>query len=126
MGSTSSATNTSRVNLRAYVLFSAPYSFVVFLLPFYVFELGGGAPEVGAAYGLYALATVLTRLVSGGFVDLAGRRVALGVGGAALAAAMAMLGLSTAVQHVYAALFLAGVAPSLINVAVIAYVSDIG
>jgi len=48
------------------------------------------------------------------------------VGGAALAAAMAMLGLSTAVQHVYAALFLAGVAPSLINVAVIAYVSDIG
>jgi DHA1 family multidrug resistance protein-like MFS transporter len=126
MGSTSSATSTLRADLRAYVLFSAPYSFVVFLLPFYVFELGGGAPEVGAAYGLYALATVLTRLVAGGFVDLAGRRVALGVGGAALAVAMAMLGLSTAVHHVYAALFLAGVASSLVNVAVIAYVSDIG
>jgi DHA1 family multidrug resistance protein-like MFS transporter len=47
-------------------------------------------------------------------------------GGAALAAAMAMLGLSTAVHHVYAALFLAGIASSLVNVAVIAYVSDVG
>jgi len=121
-----SATNTSRADLRAYALFSAPYSFVVFLLPFYIFELGGGKEEVGMAYALYALAIVLTRPVSGGLVDLAGRRRVLAVGGVALAAAMALLGLSISVLHVYAALFLAGVASSLVNVAVIAYVSDVG
>ncbi len=126
MASTSSATNTSRADLRAYAVFSAPYSFVVFLLPFYVFELGGGKEEVGLAYAFYALAIVLTRPVSGGFVDLAGRRRALALGGVALAAAMTLLCLSTSVLHIYAALFLAGVASSLVNVAVIAYVSDVG
>jgi len=126
MASTSSATNTSRADFRAYAIFSAPYSFVVFLLPFYVFELGGGRGEVGVAYALYALAIVLTRPASGGLVDSVGRRRVLAVGGVALAAAMALLGFSTAVLHVYAALFLAGVASSLVNVAVVAYVSDVG
>jgi hypothetical protein len=36
---------------------------------------------------------------------------------------MALLGFSTAVLHVYAAPFLAGVASSLVNVAVVVYVS---
>jgi MFS family permease len=78
---------------------------------------------VGVAY---ALAIVLTRPASGGLVDSVGRRRVLAVGGVALAAAMALLGFSTAVLHVYAALFLAGVASSLVNVAVVAYVSDVG
>jgi len=81
---------------------------------------------VGVAYALYALAIVLTRPASGGLVDSVGRRRVLAVGGVALAAAMALLGFSTAVLHVYAALFLAGVASSLVNVAVVAYVSDVG
>ena len=78
------------------------------------------------AYALYALAIVLTRPASGGLVDPVGRRRVLAVGGVALAAAMALLGFSTAVLHVYVALFLAGVASSLVNVAVVAYVSDVG
>ncbi len=127
MASTSSATNTSRANFQAYAIFSAPYSFVVFLLSFYVFELGGGGRgEVGVAYALYALAIVLTRPASGGLVDSVGRRRVLAVGGVALAAAMALPGFSTAVLHVYAALFLAGVGSSLVNVAVVTYVSDVG
>ena len=81
---------------------------------------------MGVAYALYALAIVLTRPASGGHVDSVGRRRVLAGGGVALAAAMALLGFSTAVLHVYAALFLAGVAPSLVNVAVVAYVSDVG
>jgi hypothetical protein len=81
---------------------------------------------VGVAYALYALAVVLTRPASGGLVDSVGRRRVLAVGGVALAAAMALLGFSTAALHVYAALYLAGVASSLVNVAVVAYVSDVG
>jgi DHA1 family multidrug resistance protein-like MFS transporter len=81
---------------------------------------------VGVAYALCALAIVLTRPASGGLVDSVGRRRVLAVGGVALAAAMALLGFSTAVLHVYAALFLAGVASSLVNIAVVAYVSDVG
>ena len=50
----------------------------------------------------------------------------MAVGGVALAAAMALLGFSTAALHICAALFLAGVASSLVNVAVVAYVSDVG
>jgi MFS family permease len=78
---------------------------------------------VGVTYALYALAIVPTRPTSGGLVDSVGRRRVLAVGGVALAAAMALLGFSTAVLHVYAALFLAGVASSLVNVAVVVYVS---
>lgn len=121
-----SATNTSRADLRAYVLFSSPYSFVAFLLPFYIFELGGGGAEVGVAYGFYALAVVLLRPLSGAAADRLGRRLTAVAGGVALSAAMALLGLSAELWQVYAAMFLAGAASSLVNVAVIAYVTDVG
>ena len=71
----------------------------------------------------YALAIVLTRPASGGHVDSVGRHRVLAVGGVALAVAMALLGFSTAALHAYVALYLAGVASSLVNVAVVAYVS---
>ncbi len=51
---------------------------------------------MGVAYALYALAIELTRPASGGLVDSAGRRRVLAAGGVALAAAMALLGFSTA------------------------------
>ncbi|ACB40437.1 MFS transporter [Pyrobaculum neutrophilum] len=126
MGYTSSATNTSRADLRAYVLLSTPYSFVVFLLPFYVLEIGGGSVEVGVAYASYAAAVVVTRPTSGALADKFGRRRVMLLGGATLAVSMALLALSTGVAHVYISLFLAGAASSLVNVAALAYVSDVG
>ncbi|WP_193322654.1 MFS transporter [Pyrobaculum calidifontis] len=126
MGYTSSATNTSKPRLSAYVLYSSPYSFVAFLLPFYIFELGHGEVEVGIAYASYAAAVVVIRPAAGHLADKAGRRLSMGIGGVLLSASMTLLSLSTSISHVYAAMFLSGVASSLINVAAVAYVSDVG
>ena len=126
MGSTSWGLSTSKPKLLAYALFSAPYSFVVFLLPFYIFELGGDKAAVGISFAMYALAIVVFRPAAGWLADAVGRRVTNIAGGVALAVAMAILGISTEVWHIYSALFLAGVGSSLINVATIAYVSDVG
>lgn len=81
---------------------------------------------MGAAYGFYALAVVLLRPLSGAFADRLGRRPTAVAGGVALSASMALLGLSAELWQVYAAMFLAGAASSLVNVAFIAYVTDLG
>ncbi len=126
MGSTSSATSTSRIDLTAYALFSTPYSFIAFLLPFYIFELGGGPVEVGVAFSMYAWAVVVARPLAGWSADRLGRRATMIVGGTFLSASMALLGASTDVLHVYMAMFSSGIASSFVNVATIAYVSDAG
>jgi MFS family permease len=126
MGSTSLDTSTLKTDLKAYSLLSTPYSLVVFLLPFYIMELGGGGMEIGFAFSTYALAVVAIRPVAGASADLLGRRLTNMVGAAVLVAAMALLGCSSQILHIYMALFLAGVASSLVNVATIAYISDIG
>lgn len=126
MVSTSLGTSILKADLRAYSLLSTPYSFVVFLLPFYILELGGGEIEVGLAFSMYAIAIVGIRPIAGTFADLLGRRFTNMVGAVVLAFAMALLGVSSQILHVYVALFLAGIASSLVNVATIAYVTDIG
>ncbi|MGC8994628.1 MAG: MFS transporter [Pyrobaculum sp.] len=119
-------TSTLKADLRAYSLLSTPYSLVVFLLPFYILELGGGELEIGLAFSMYALAVVVTRPVAGAFADLLGRRLTNMAGAAVLVVAMVLLGCSSQILQIYVALFLTGVASSLINVATIAYISDIG
>ncbi|AAL64148.1 MFS transporter [Pyrobaculum aerophilum] len=126
MESTSLGTSTSRADLRAYAIFSAPYSLVVFLLPFYIFKLGGGGVEVGFAFSIYATAVVAVRPVAGYLTDRLGRRSANLLGGLILASAMILLGASYGVFHIYISLFLAGAASSLINVATVAYITDVG
>jgi MFS family permease len=77
--------------------FFTGFQWTIVTLPGYVLELGGGATQIGLAYGLSTLSAVLVRPFVGRLVDRWGRKAALLVGAALFALVPALYPFTTSV-----------------------------
>jgi MFS family permease len=111
--------------LVANLFFFSGFQWTFVTLPGYIQNLGGGAAEIGLAYGLFSLSAVLVRPGIGWLVDRLGRKPLL-LGGAALfALAPALYTLVHSIWAFLAIRILHGVGIAAFTTAYITFIADL-
>jgi MFS family permease len=111
--------------LVANFFFFAGFQWTFATLPGYIQDLGGGAAEIGLAYGLFSLSAVLARPAIGWLVDRLGRKPVLLAGAAMFALSPALYALFHSLWAFLGVRIFHGVGIAAFTTAYTAFVADL-
>jgi len=109
----------------ANLFFFTSFQWTFVTLPGYVQQLGGGAAQIGLAFGLFTLGAVVVRPAMGHLVDRFGRKAALFPGVAIFALSPALYALAPSLQPFMAVRVLHGMGMAAFTTAYTALVADL-